>query len=245
MVKVREVGRVGRVLLLFGQGDRLADDSHADHRQLLEVSSVSTDAPGGIMARLKAGTAAQHAEAESKPLEAALVSGSVGLHQYKQYLGQRWLIHRELEATTDQALKKDTRLGSLSLPSLYQTGNLEGDLAHLGVSLKSIQPMAGTAQLMNEIRHAPTPAALMGIYYVFEGSKNGARYIAKSLAKQAGITALKYLDPHGEAQRGLWMKFKADMDAIPWTPAEQDSMVRAAQATFTSISRLDDEIHAT
>ena len=85
----------------------------------------------------------------------------------------------------------------------------------------------------------------MGIYYVFEGSKNGARYIAKALAKQAGITALKYLDPHGEAQRGLWMKFKADMDAIPWTPAEQDSMVRAAQATFSAISRLDDEIHAT
>ncbi|NDA10473.1 MAG: hypothetical protein EBZ07_06465, partial [Verrucomicrobia bacterium] len=167
-----------------------------------------------------------------------------GLHQYKQYLGQRWLIHRELEAATDQALKKDARLGSLRLPTLYQTGNLEADLAQLGVPRESIQPMAGTAQLMNEIKQTPTPAALMGIYYVFEGSKNGARYIAKALAKQAGITALKYLDPHGEAQRGLWMKFKADMDAIPWTPAEQDSMVRAAQATFSAISRLDDEIHA-
>jgi len=34
------------------------------------------------------------------------------------------------------------------------------------------------------------------------------------------------------------------MDAIPWTPAEQDSMVRTAQATFSAISRLDDQIHA-
>jgi heme oxygenase len=40
------------------------------------------------------------------------------------------------------------------------------------------------------------------------------------------------------------MKFRADMDAIAWTPAEQDSMVKSAQATFTSISSLDDEIHA-
>ena len=78
---------------------------------------------------------------------------------------------------------------------------------------------------------------------MFEGSKNGARYIARALAKQAGVTALKYLDPHGELQRELWLKFKATMDAIAWTPAEQDSMVQAAQATFASISSLDDEIH--
>ncbi|NBT90776.1 MAG: hypothetical protein EBT50_08125, partial [Verrucomicrobia bacterium] len=99
-------------------------------------------------------------------------------------------------------------------------------------------------RLVAEIKSAPSPATLMGIYYVFEGSKNGARYIAKALAGRARITALKYLDPHGEAQRGLWMKFRADMDAIAWTPAEQDSMVKSAQATFTSISSLDDEIHA-
>ena len=197
------------------------------------------------MARLKEGTAAQHAEAESKPLEAALVSGAIGLEQYKKYLSQRWLIHRELEAATDRALRKDPRLVSLSLPHLYQTKNLEADLSQLDVDLKSILPMKGAAKLVAGIKNAPTPAALMGIYYVFEGSKNGARYIAKALAKQAGITALQYLDPHGEAQRGLWMKFKSDMDAIAWTPAEQDSMVQAAQDTFSAISRLDDEIHAT
>ena len=196
------------------------------------------------MARLKSDTSAQHAEAESKPLEAALVSGAIGHDQYKKYLAQRWLIHRELEAATDAALQKDSRLGSLGLPGLYQTKNLESDLAQLGVDLKSIQPLKGATKLIAEIKNAASPATLMGIYYVFEGSKNGARYIAKALAGRARITALKYLDPHGEAQRGLWMKFRADMDAIAWTPAEQDSMVKAAQATFTAISSLDDEIHA-
>jgi len=178
------------------------------------------------------------------PLEAALVSGAIGQDQYKKYLAQRWLIHRELEAATDAALKKEPRLGSLGLPELYQTKNLEADLTQLGVDLKSVQPMKGATRLIAEIKSAPSPATLMGIYYVFEGSKNGARYIAKALGGRARITALKYLDPHGEAQRGLWMKFRADMDAIAWTPPEQDSMVKAAQATFTSISSLDDEIHA-
>ena len=198
------------------------------------------------MARLKTGTAAQHAVAESKPLEAALIEGSIGQAQYEKYLSQRWLIHRELEAATDRALKTDARLTSLGLPSLYQTKNLETDLAHLQANLKSIHPFSGATHLIQEIQKA-APATLMGIYYVFEGSKNGARYIAKAMAKawgKADTTSFRYLDPHGESQRGLWMKFRSDMDAIPWTAAEQDEMVKAAQSTFDAISSLDDAIHA-
>jgi heme oxygenase len=202
--------------------------------------------PDGIMARLKAGTAAQHAVAESKPLEAALVEGSIGQAQYQKYLSQRWLIHRELEAATDRALKTDARLASLHLPSLYQTKNLESDLARLQSDLQSIQPLPGATHLIREIRQA-TPPTLMGIYYVFEGSKNGARFIGKALAKAWGLsdtTSFRYLDPHGEEQRGFWMKFRSDMDGIAWTPNEQDQMVSAAQTTFDAISSLDDALHA-
>jgi hypothetical protein len=39
------------------------------------------------------------------------------------------------------------------------------------------------------------------------------------------------------------MKFRADMDSISWTSAEQDQMVKAAQSTFDTISSLDDAIH--
>jgi heme oxygenase len=206
------------------------------------MTSPAAPNPDGIMARLKAGTATQHAVAESKPLEAALIEGSIGRAQYEKYLSQRWLIHRELEAATDRALRTDNRLASLGLPSLYQTKNLEADLAHLQSNLKSIRPLPGATNLIQEIQKA-TPSTLMGIYYVFEGSKNGARYISKSLAK-AGQTALRYLDPHGEQQRPLWMKFRADMDSISWTPTEQDQMVKAAQATFDAISSLDDAINS-
>jgi heme oxygenase len=200
----------------------------------------------GVMARLKAGPAAQHAVAESKPLEAALIEGSIGQAQYLKYLSQRWCIHRELESATDRALTRDFRLASLGLPSLYQTKNLEADLAHLQANLKSIDPLFGATNLIQEIQKA-APATLMGIYYVFEGSKNGARFIAKAMAKawgKADTTDFRYLDPHGEAQRGLWMKFRSDMDAIPWTPSEQDQMVKAAQSTFEAISSIDDAIHA-
>ncbi|MBE2179064.1 MAG: biliverdin-producing heme oxygenase [Chthoniobacterales bacterium] len=207
----------------------------------------TTTAPAGIMGRLKSETAAQHAVAEAKPLEAALIAGAIGHEQYRKYLAQRWLIHRELEAATDRALAADARLAALGLPGLYQTANLEADLAHLGVDTATIKPMAGAEALLGLIRDADSSAPLMGIYYVFEGSKNGARFIARALAKAWGKTdldGLKYLDPHGEAQRGLWMKFREDMNAIAWSDDEQDGMVKAAQTTFDAISALDDEIHA-
>jgi heme oxygenase len=204
-------------------------------------------APTGIMGRLKAETAEQHAIAEAKPLEAALIGGSIGHDQYKEYLAQRWLVHRELEAATDRVLDEDRRLSGLGLPGLYQRANLEADLAHLGLDTAAIKPLKGSEDLIGTIRNAPSPAVLMGIYYVFEGSKNGARFIARSLGKAWGKTDLegmKYLDPHGEAQRGLWMKFREDMNAIDWSAEEQDVMVKAAQDTFDAISALDDEIHA-
>ncbi|MFZ4483546.1 MAG: biliverdin-producing heme oxygenase [Chthoniobacterales bacterium] len=209
--------------------------------------NTTTAAPTGIMGRLKSETAEQHAVAEAKPLEAALIAGSIDHAQYKSYLAQRWFIHRALEATTDEAMARDGRLNSLGLPGLYQTANLESDLAHLGVDTASIKPMKGSENLRALINNAGSPAVLMGIYYVFEGSKNGSRYIARALGKAWGksdLEGMKYLDPHGEAQRGLWMKFRENMNAIDWTDEEQDQMVKAAQETFDAISALDDEIHA-
>lgn len=211
------------------------------------MTNTTTAAPAGIMGRLKSETAAQHAVAEAKPLEAALIAGTIDHEQYRKYLAQRWVIHRELEAATDRALAADARLASLGLPGLYQTANLEADLAHLGVDTAAIEAMPGSEALLALIRESDSSAPLMGIYYVFEGSKNGARFIARALAKawnKTDLTGLKYLDPHGEAQRGLWMKFREDMNALTWTDGEQDEMVKAAQTTFDAISALDDEIHA-
>jgi hypothetical protein len=105
------------------------------------------------MGRLKAETAEQHAVAEAKPLEAALIGGSIAHDQYKEYLAQRWLIHRELEAATDRVLDEDQRLSGLGLPGLYQTANLEADLAHLGIDTATIKPLKGSENLIGTIYH--------------------------------------------------------------------------------------------
>lgn len=199
------------------------------------------------MDRLKEDTAKHHDVAEAKPLEGSLIGGTISDEHYRQYLSQRWLIHRALEAATDAALARDPRLGGLGLPALYQTANLEEDLAHAGVDIAGIKPLPGALALLALIQNAESVAPLMGIYYVFEGSKNGARFIARSLGRAWGRSdgaGLKYFNPHGDGQRELWKKFRTDMNAIEWNSREQDQMVEAAQVTFETVSALADEIHA-
>lgn len=209
--------------------------------------TTTIPAPESIMDRLKEETAKHHAVAEAKPLEGSLLGGTISDEHYRQYLAQRWVIHRALEAATDEALARDPRLGALDLPPLYQTANLEEDLAHAGVDIAGIKPLPGAGALLALIRNAESVAPLMGIYYVFEGSKNGARFIARSLGRAWGRSdgaGLKYFNPHGDSQRELWQKFRADMNAIEWDAQERDQMVEAAKVTFETVTALADEIQA-
>lgn len=85
------------------------------------------------------------------------------------------------------------------------------------------------------------------MHYVLEGSNNGNRFIAKAVRRALGLVegaGDRYLDPYGDAQRGLWAHFKQRMDAAGWSGEEADAMVRAAQDTFDAVGALSEEIQA-
>lgn len=202
-----------------------------------------------IMTRLREQTAEAHKNAEEHALERALVAGSVSRVLYAQYLGQRYLVHKALEAVVREVCAADARFKGLIPESLMQEGNLEADLKHLGLRAADVEPCDATRALIEDIERTATetPAGVLGHYYVFEGSKNGARFIARALIGSLGLRpgpGLLYLDPHGEAQRPLWMEFKQRMDALALTGAERDAMVSAAQRTFTAVRAIDDELYS-
>jgi heme oxygenase len=78
--------------------------------------------------------------------------------------------------------------------------------------------------------------------YVLEGSNNGNRFIARAIRKALPGAPTRYLDPYGENQRPLWARFKADMEAVGFTPAEQDQIVLAAQEMFAAVGALSCEL---
>ncbi|MFO0839291.1 MAG: biliverdin-producing heme oxygenase [Phycisphaerae bacterium] len=210
------------------------------------TSTESASSPVGIMARLREQTARHHQLAESRELEQALARGVLPRDRYVALLGQRWLIHRTLEARVADLCRNDPRLNDVVPPNLMQEPNLRADLSFFGVRPDEVPPLPATTRLIELIdREAAHRApALLGCYYVFEGSKNGSRMLAPRVRKAYGIDdgGTRYFDPHGRQQRALWTEFKARMDGIPFTQPERDGMVEAACTTFDLVARLDDEL---
>ena len=219
---------------------------------------MTTTAATSIMQRLRDETQEHHKRAEAKPLEQMLIAGQPDARMYSAMLAQRFLVHRVLEAHIAGLAMRDARIRDIVPPILFQTENLRRDLeyfdiatdAALGTSPRSgdIHPLAATAKLIAAIDRTAVeqPAALLGFYYVFEGSKNGARYIAARVGPILGLASgdpgLLYLDPHGQAQRELWQGFKQRMDAAGFAAPETDAMVECAKVAFDCVGEMDDEI---
>jgi len=203
----------------------------------------------GLMARLRDETTEHHQRAESRPFERALLGGALPRVSYVEMLAQRYLVHRALERAARGLRDAHPFLAEILRDELFQEANLAADLEYFGVDQNAIVPARATRALVEDIGRLADqrPLALLGVYYVFEGSKNGARYVAKSVASTYALApgpGLRYLDPHGEQQRALWLDFKKRMDDCPFSPADQDAMVAAAQLTFDRIGELDDELWA-
>lgn len=91
------------------------------------------------------------------------------------------------------------------------------------------------------------PASLLGAHYVFEGSKNGGRFIARAMRGAYGLAGpdgFRYLEPYGEEQPHRWKAFKAAMETLPLSSTDQDAIVDAAKETFRGIMGLHRELYA-
>lgn len=200
-----------------------------------------------IMQRLRDETAELHKLAESRPLEQQMISGRLPRESYATWLGQRYLMHRALDRALEALRASDPRLAGVLGSEQYQSSNAESDLRALGVEPRDVAPLAPTRSFVSRLERGSdeSPVALLGVHYVFEGSKNGARYIARAMrGALSPVEALRYLDPHGPEQRPLWDAFKQKMNAVAFSPAEQDEMLAAAKEAFAFAAALDDAVFA-
>lgn len=199
-----------------------------------------------VMERLKSETAARHEAAEHHPFQRALAAGQLPREQYIANLGQLYLVHRALENALRAAAPRVPAILKIVLPYQYQEQYLAEDLAFLAAgSTPAASP--ATSRITAEIARAASdsPVRLLGMHYVLEGSKNGAKYFCRnvqraySLAPGAGT---RYLDPYGDQQRAYWARFKTDMTDAGFTQAEADELVAGAADMFDAIAAIGDDI---
>lgn len=208
------------------------------------MTATPAASTASLMARLREETRPNHTAAEQHPLQRDLVTGRLPRPVYGAYLARLHRVHEALERAIVEA--KDPRLASAATPDLFQTANIEADLAYYGAEPVELSASPAAASVVGAIDDAAgaEPVRLLGLFYVLEGSKNGSRFIAKAVRRAYGLDGtdgLRALDPHGDDQPALWGAFRARVDACEWTPEESDAVVDAAKAMFDAIVAIADE----
>ncbi len=197
---------------------------------------------------LREQTKEAHSRAEKHPAQGRLVRGEATRDDYAAWLGQLLHVWKALDGGLASAAAIDPRIAGMLKPYHPHAARVAADLSFLGFGGKS-PALPGTAKFVSEIYAAAgNGPALVGVWYVLEGSANGGRYIAKALSRSLNLTGpegLTSLDPHGELQRERWQVWRADLDKQPWTAAERKEIVAAAGAAFDAIYGVLEDLNAT
>ncbi|MFI5209709.1 MAG: biliverdin-producing heme oxygenase [Gemmatimonadales bacterium] len=192
------------------------------------------------MLTLRNETAEQHRLAEQQEFQQQMVRGSLPQADYIRWLGQMLHLHVALEEELEDLVRSRPTLAGLFEEDRRKVPALRRDLAHFGSPAEE-PPLAATSALIEEIRHlaAVRPLALLGLYYVLEGSTNGSRYIARKVRPAYGLApgqdGAAYLEPYGDDQPARWAAFKAEMDRLTFSTEELRELVAAARMTFDGI----------
>lgn len=180
-----------------------------------------------------------HARAERHPLQARLVRAELSPREHAAYLAQLHALWAPLDRALADLAAADPRVAAMWRDHHPHAARVAADLAALGVPDPRALPLTpAAAHLAAAIDHAarahgPERLALLGVWYVLEGSANGGRFIAAALRRALGPAApVLTFDPHADQQRDRWSAWRTALDAADFSPPERDAVLAAADRTF-------------
>ena len=184
----------------------------------------------GLRSRLRTATAEVHRSLEAR---LDLLSPQLSLERYQRLLLGFYGYYAAIEPRL-VGLARKTRV---SLPIVARAGLLEQDLLSLGVRAEAIAagPRCADLPALLDREH------LAGCLYVLEGSRLGARVIARFVEEHLGLTRLRgcsfFADEGQETSRRWtevlrWLEGHADEASV-----DQRQIVSSAAETFRSLER--------
>jgi len=186
--------------------------------------------------RLKDDNWALHQIAERQDTGGSLLKGTVPIEGYTKMLGQQYLINKALDQALDKALPGCPRCAELITDDQRLSQYLLADLAHFGIDPASLQAEPGVARYIQHIQgHTDQPLHLLGLHYVRLGACNGNSFVARKVRKDFDLpetAGTRYLDPFGAEQRTNWMEFKDALDAMNFSPAEQEEIFEGTRTAY-------------
>lgn len=211
----------------------------------------ATETPETLGSMLKSRTHDQHDAAEKHPFHAVLF-GTEGQARardaYIRSLGQHLHVQETFEPLLRRAANESYTFRSLVRPYHFHLAALREDLSALDAAPEQIRVLPATARFVSHIEACASHdgCALLGVWYVFEGSTNGGTIIAKRVRELLVLptdAGTKFINPHGPLVRARWGEWKSTLDALEFDMPHRLAIVNAAQETFNAISNVMTAVH--
>ena len=207
-----------------------------------EADHKGASSPDLITSKLRQLSADHHRQAEGSTFQRLLVSGQLGRELHLEWLRQMYLLHQALELELARCFAPAQSDSGFDPRMWEKTGQLKLDLVYWGETGMSFQPLPAVVEFSDAMSRwaVACPTALLGAFYVLEGSTNGGRFIARALRQAWRLNegeGVAYLDPYGDQQATRWQECKLLLDrCIP--PATHAVAVEAALFTFSTVTAL-------
>lgn len=208
----------------------------------------SEAAPQGRAAALRAATAPQHRDAESRGFIVRLMAGELSIDHYTAYLAQYAYVYRALEhrpqAPGDPAL--------LHEGSLARFGAIVSDLENLGAAdwEESHPPLHATteyvARLMS-IDPLDVPRYLAHHYTRYLGDLSGGQAIAALVARHYGAVESQlsfYRFEQVDSPVTFKRSYREALDALDFDSAQDSALIDEAKLAFELNAAIFDALDA-
>ncbi len=197
---------------------------------------------------LKARTLKAHEGAEGHPFH-AMIFGANGPAAARAAvtlsLGQHLCVQEVFEPLLRRAGEAGGVLATVVQPYHYHLLALRDDLAALGATLEHTRALPATERFAERVATCGSGAALLGVWYVYEGATNGGTIIGKHIKAVLGLEddrGTRFINPHGPLVRPRWMAWKTAVDGLTLSAAEKEEAIAAASDTFTMTAGMLTEV---
>lgn len=180
-----------------------------------------------IMQALKEQTREAHNQVEAVSYSNNIMDGSLNAGQYTTIVIANYIFNKVVEETAYPLLITNGLGERLQLNLRTKTQLLLADLEHLGINPADIET---TTLNITTIEHA------LGYLYVAEGSTLGGAVIARALAKNPNLTAIKsynFYGCYGENVGNMWKDFIIAMESSAPRLNNNDAIIAGGQDAFT------------
>lgn len=201
-----------------------------------------------LMTRLREDTRTLHNQAEDQGYMRQLMEGTLPRDRFIASIRQTHLLHAGLDERLRRLRAESPRAAAVLQDHHFLVAdNARRDLDFLGGASGDVEANEGVRAFLGEADRwmEENPEALLGMFYVVEGSLNGAKILVRKYSQLFGIPGpegLTHLDPHGVAMRPRWMEFANAMNSQLWDEKTAKDMVAAACGAFRHVGHMYREI---